>query len=772
MGEPGEIHYPKAVDPFFRRTNESVCTRCDVSSCLPMGDAKCDYYREVDAILQEENQNTTDDNPALRTKVDELLFDLTSQESVSTSECVPYISSYSNCNKVKRDSYIRKKRSAYSTVMSDININEDKLTSEEITFLINAVNDSSGSNDDKNDTHILDKVTESTGKQGTSTTEKNESQNDFDLDFDDLFFTNNSISNGKYPKLNLPMLKNHTEDILDPDYMDMPEDRKSNDTTKTDEETFRKEADILVETSENSKNAKTKLFFYTNLNKKEVNLEINTKESVPGIGDANDIDETRSVRVLKREIVKEPITIQMDALVNNSKNGKLLLDFKENVFDPLTFIIKSKQHEIRELKHMRNNLVNYFTFSKKDTFSNLNHSILENETKSYLTLYKLKLLPYLQNDIVEIKNSSIILDHYVSKLKNDIYEVIKDIVGIQQNVNYKELPEDLNVLIKAMKYYVHYQGKLHIGEKIKKIKERNEINYGKSFSINTNKNNLKTPTSRVQQILYNIDKDMPESNALNTLAYYAKKIIRRIIKKNYQGKFIYTGRRDFVSQNNITNNLENIGIKWYNLTRAVASSPMSDRLYNLKLLHLELLKDIHKLDDTLAIVDLAQSRRIIIDKLMSEKLTSRIKEDIEIITNKVQQIIKSQNKKIHRHSKTINNAKTETKNKMGSFLQQVKNIFKKSKIDIKNIFKKKKISKLHVDNPTPKDLSQYNKKEINWQNNVNTNSIRKKRSTLEVNNVLKRIKNILPNYLRKKFRNVKNSRKSVKSSIKSRDLNR
>lgn len=448
------------------------------------------------------------------------------------------------------------------------------------------------------------------------------------------------------------------------------------------------------------------------------------------------------MRVVKRQINNITKSLRNKVLLNNSKRS--IQDLTDNVLHPLLKFIDTKRNELTELENMRDYLQDYIRmYIRNETFLKINKTLLENLTKTYVAFYKMEILPEIQKTSIQSKLLS--LDDYESKLEKDIYEVINDIVGIQEHSNYKDLPENLNILIQAMKYYIHKQGKVHVMKEFQKINENNMNMYKKFIEENSNEFAVSTAPSVLKQILIVIDKEMPRSNALAPLSRGAKRILNRIVNYDFTEKYNFKNHSILKPQYNMANDLKDVGIKWYKMTRGIASCQLSDRLYSMKLLHLEISKDIAKINDALTFIENLKTRRFMsFDKDTSERYASRIGEDIKIVYVKIQDILKQQNENNFRKSVPITVTTGKPKSKKKSFLQQVKKILKESKKEFSTIFK----------NNVKDDVNQM--QNIKWQKDAKDNLNRIKRSNTAFNKALRRMKNIIPDYLKRKFNGAKN----------------
>lgn len=489
-----------------------------------------------------------------------------------------------------------------------------------------------------------------------------------------------------------------------------------------------------------------------NVNNKDINddilldyFDIDNKLDIR-MNDSNKI-ELDAVNVMKREIKKND-TIETTTLasVNTTQNNvtDTIQDLESSVLRPLNNIINDKQKEIDDLTKIKDNLI---SFMKTNNFVFTdNETVTENNQPSYLTIYKLEVAqPFLDDSR---RSNTSILDNYVLKLKRDIHEVIRDIVGIQKNTDPKTLPNDIKFLIRAMKYYVNKNGFHNLKKNTPKTANFRRTNLESRENINVN-----PVVNDLILMLEMIDKDMPSSKALQPLSQDTRNVIKRLIKLYFTDEFSVVGLRVYDPHYNLTNDINKIGTRWEKTSNNVANSLPSERIYHLKLLHFVLSTDVIKMKDALALIDFAYSRRMVpIDENIGEEIMSKINIDLKAIDTKIQSYIK---KKTINHQKHVMRRKTKNNKKKESFLNQIKKLLRGSKTDIRKLLKKKvpksvivkELARKKLDRLTKRRLSEYEQTMRKWQNNLKVPSVGRQKRSSDFKN---RMKNIIPKYLRGK----------------------
>lgn len=469
--------------------------------------------------------------------------------------------------------------------------------------------------------------------------------------------------------------------------------------------------------------------------------------------DTNDIFDKQTVHIVKRETTNVISNSKIPAVLSYSNNS--FYSLKEEIFDPLSYVITEKRDELKKLEQIRNNIVKLIkTHFQNETYQ-YSQEMLNKSNTAYLTIYKLELESCLNNNNGNTTELTYLHD-YAFKLENDIIKIIKDIVEIQKNTHYKALPDELKVLIRAMKYYVHKQEQLIANKEIKNLPKISENVRRKSYMVDTNKIVQIKATDIIKQMLNAVDQDMPLSNALAPLSVGAKKIVKRIIKKYYRDEFPKPYIRLSDLNDDITRHLKEIGTKWYKMTRNIASSSWPEKLFKMKLLHLEISRDICKIGDALSFIEFFERRHAFNIKEQAPKsFASKIIKDIETIRERILDIFRLQNANI---VPDINiDTKTESEPKKDSYLHQFKKILKHSKKNLRKLL----TDKLKYLSRQRRDKHSQSVKKMNIKDKIKTTLTRRKRTVKKLTNVVNRIRNIIPNYLKGKVNVARNSKFSM-----------
>ncbi|XP_049880337.1 uncharacterized protein LOC126376830 [Pectinophora gossypiella] len=473
----------------------------------------------------------------------------------------------------------------------------------------------------------------------------------------------------------------------------------------------------------------------------------------------NKFDYLNAVNIMKREVptIVTPRTVNLNTTTTRTTTVKPnatnpAKELKDGVLDPLDKILKDKQHEIADLLKIREKLV---AFIKKFKQANVKKA----GKNAFVSVYKLEVMPHHHHDYR--RSNSSILDKYLINLKKDIYEVVKDLVTIRKLYGHANVPDNLNFLTRALKHYIH--------------KETDSNNKTTKLPIhrryNVNPNLVK---EALVNVIESLDRNMPKASALIPLSPHTKRVLKRIIKKNYVDEYANTGLRVYDPHYNLTKDLSSIGTQWQMMTSQIEKSTVADRLYNMKKLQLILAVDIAKMNDALALIDFARSRRMIpVDELLGEKIMANIDKSLDSVNVRMYKIINAQTKQI---------AKSKPRKKYrkkDSFLKQIKNLLHNSKSEVLKLWHKqipksdivKEIARKNVEELTKKKLEETMQK---WQTNLNvlSDNIRSKRSSNDYDKLRRRIKNIIPKYLRGKVhpalngKKVKNKKKNITGSYK------
>lgn len=496
------------------------------------------------------------------------------------------------------------------------------------------------------------------------------------------------------------------------------------------------------------------------------------KRGVPSLNNNNTVIVTtpltpiiNQTNITTRENVNKTIEITtLHPNISHSIHGLI-----ENVVHPLNVVYNELLQAIDDLHRVRGNLLN-FVHKHVDNDVKVKNKSLENKV---FPVYKIE---DLQPQIYfRTSNTLSIYEKYANKLKKDVYEVIRDIVGIQKHfTDPSKIPDDLKFLIKAMKHYVHKQG-VHLKRvsvnATANILKRNETKSKTRRVMEPYNSTSKTVRDLIIEILELIDKNMPSKNALAPISHAARKIMYRVIRQYFEDEFAQIGLRVYDPHYNLTNDLSNVGFKWRKLSSDIEMSTPDSQLYLLKMLHLVMSVDIKKMNDALTLINFARTRRMVpVDEAIGHDIVLNIEKGLLELNQKVLTIIeKTVKKKKSRFSSLKKQVKDS--NKKESFLKQVKSFLMNSKKDIMDLLRRntpksdivKKIAGQKLDDIGKKRLNQLEKTMTKWQTHLNIIPSRYKRSAMDFDRIRRRIKNIIPKYLRGKLHpaiaNKKNNKK-------------
>ncbi|CAG4969033.1 unnamed protein product [Colias eurytheme] len=446
---------------------------------------------------------------------------------------------------------------------------------------------------------------------------------------------------------------------------------------------------------------------------------------------------------------------------NNTNNITIFIkNITENSFYPLENIIKEKQEELSELINIRDNLLDSINAYVGFEVSNLtNTNKIQNADLRFIIFKIDKTNDANLSNILRIDNRSL-LEKYQLKLKKDIGEVIRDIAVIQRLPKSSNIAHELRYLIRALRHYVkNLPGK----NNVKSNKNITDNNFRRRFI--SDKPRITNPILLLNNILELLDKGTPQGNILSLLSKNVMKLIKRIINQLYTDELVGVHSK-LNDEYNLANNLREIGRNWQNRMADINNCIPSERLYKMKLFHLELSGDIDTLKDVLILRGFAERRRMsLIKDGYSEK---KVMENLIKIHNDIKRINKMANKPFKKISPSPNRIK-----KNHGFLQKVKTLLKKSKQGIRGMLKKKKvtpdmikkIAKKQLDDITKKKLTKYEEPIYRWQDNLNIVP-RIKRSPNGFQNFMNRVKNIIPGYLHKKVKPAVDSKRRHKNGTR------
>lgn len=526
-----------------------------------------------------------------------------------------------------------------------------------------------------------------------------------------------------------------------------------------------------IDSKNTASNNTNDLFFdnFNNIEDLEPSNSMKKKREVPLI--TSNITTTKAPIINQTNITTTPTvnkTIETTTVHSNISHS--VYGLVDNVVHPLNDVYNKLVKEIDELHRIRGHLLSFVDKHVGINVKVKNKTTLDNNV---FPVYKIE-DPQFQVYFRTSKNTSM-YEKYALKLKKDVFEVIRDIVGIQKHFsNPSKMPDDLKFLIKAMKHYVHKQGihskKVNVTSNADLLKQ-NDTKLNSRRFIKTNDMASKTVRDLIIQILELIDKNMPPKNALEPISKPASKIMYRIIRQYFVDDFAQIGLRIYDPHYNLTNDLSNVGFKWRKLSSEIEMSTPDSQLYLLKMLHLVMSVDIRKMNDALTLINFARTRRMVpVDEGIGNGIVFNIEKRLVNLNQMVLAIVQdAQRKKKTRFT----NLKKQIKdtNKKQSFLKQVKSFLMNSKKDIMDLLRRKtpksdivkRIAGQKLDDIEKKRLNQLQKTMTKWQTHLNIIPSRSKRSPMDFDRIRRRIKNIIPKYLRGKLHpaitNKKNNKK-------------
>ncbi|KAH9629941.1 hypothetical protein HF086_017456 [Spodoptera exigua] len=766
----------------FRRSEN--CNLCYEKECIPLEQSRCDYYKEVDSWLpKDDDEPGTADNQELKREVDDLMFDLVDKGVSNDMECIPYVSRYTNCNKdnvclgCKSCACDSNGRWQCTTVASchtrpaPLNIDHRVL----VLVMGNLIEKSSP-------------FTETFST--TAATASKTSNTDTDsLEFDEVL-RSIAVDTKSYNRRK-PLDYKLNNESFSIDYIIFDQDNITSDKANGDNLAYMmnlmQEDDVVTESSDSGATkividllpAAERLGAKSNTSEDYVAFNKDTETNV--LENMNDVVDYNAINIVKRDVTEQNKTTasstvpMLTILVNTTNNTKdnytgesLAINFKESVLVPLTKVIVDKIKEVENLKNIKENLAK---FVNSDVA--IPEDIKNNTGNSYFSIYNLVMDP--GYGVGLRRSNSEGNDNHTLKLKNDIFEVIRDIITIKRRKG-TDVPDDLNYLLHSLKRYVY---KNRWEAKPKKIKMKKMKNFRRQMDQNDGRCSYISFQDCLIKILEEIDKDSPKSNALSPLSPTSRKIMKRIINSFYFDEHGVEGLRVHDPSYNLTNDLNMIGTKWRDISANLISSTPFANLFRMKILHFVLTSDISKMNDVLGLIEFSHSRRMLpsLDKV-SDNVIDKINVGLTAIHNKIQIIMRYYSQKPN--SPDTTNALVETeaattkikdktdskKKKSRSFIKHIRSLLETSKKDIAELLHRKvpksdivkQLAKKKLDEITEKRYTEYEEAMKKWQKNLEVSS-RKKRFVLD--KFTARIKNIIPGYLRHKVNpKIKENKKS------------
>lgn len=462
----------------------------------------------------------------------------------------------------------------------------------------------------------------------------------------------------------------------------------------------------------------------------------------------NDAIRFGAINIIKRDVSTIPktnSTIEITTEVNINTT-RPVTGLQNNVLIPLNKIIDDKQQELKDLMKIKDNLVRYIK-EYNDTDIDLNGKSQEilNGTNTVLSIYNLDVFPEIQFNLRNINPN--MLDKLLYKLKRDIYEVIRDVVGVKKLSKTYNLPEDLKTLIRAMSFYVRKEKKFTNIQNDLKMKQDVVVRR----HLSNTEGNFNSTKGCLIEILEVIDKDISQ---FEVLSQTTRKIVKRVIKNHYVDDSSLVGLKVNDPEYNLANDLRNVGTKWQRMTENVAATVLADKVYAMKLLHFTLSADINKLNDALALIDFAHSRRMVpIEGRLGEDQLDKINQGMKTISEKLE-IVKKYQTGLENHE---NVDKITKPSERKSFLNKIRNLMKGSKKEIVQLVNQKvprsmivkTIAKKKLDELAQKRMNEYEEIMKKWQNTLNV--IPRDKRSLKLSRIKNHMTNIIPKYLRGKL---------------------
>ncbi|XP_072948127.1 uncharacterized protein [Epargyreus clarus] len=757
--------YLKPWDPFRRSNTE--CEMCSNNQCFVTNDARCDYYAESSRVLcdgDEEGHTGEDIDDVLDSngedkqligKIDSMMYELV-DTATSTSmfkTCVPFISQYTDCTEEnicigcklctcneegrwvctkrqqcrpgprvnvdhrvigvvvdslnrKRKSHKRDKRSADNKDANDEN--RGRLSYEEISEWLYDITAAPLNFEKKN----IDTV-EIVEDHNSNVTADNGYKDTGDDTLSTSIRTNSGDHNGNgstYYTTDTVMIKNPNDfdmlefnDILESWAGDMITDKPINEVEATKDYIKRKERPH------------------------------------------DDLTEFDPVRLVKRDTQLETNQTQLDREINSTRDIFANVPIIKDALYGLSKIIDEKEKELEELLHIQENLIN-IAKSYNSSINTNDTNTQDNHNNHQIAIYKIDSF-----------------DKCLTKLKHDMYNAIENIIKTEISRNSSSLSTELKVLLKMIKKYIfHKNHSDHDANDNMLSSQESKQDLRKHVQINRNYEVL-DPITYLSNILEEINK-VP-TKPLNKLSQHVRKILKRVIIQLYFNDFAIIDLIVQETHYDFRNYLESIGIKWDKMLQDIAESNISDKLYRTKLLYLTLKTDISKIEDMISVLEFAKNRRMTVTNGAGiEKSIVKIKNNLKLIDNKVQEILKIQN--VKRMKKTTANENNKSIKKL-SMMQKLKKMFQNSRNEIKNLLRKKvpkseimkEIAKKKIEELEKQRMLEYQKTMKQWEEKINVGPGRRKRSAWGFQNFVDRMKSIIPGYLKKKVKPAIHSKK-------------
>ncbi|XP_004926048.3 uncharacterized protein LOC101740864 [Bombyx mori] len=748
-----------------RRVQE-VCRICYEDDCFPIDRTPCEYFTQVDDVLEKYDAGGFGSG----NEVDVALADVMESASTFDTDCIPLVSKYTDCTKENIctgcksctcDGRGQWNCSTRSRCKPDLKINVDRqVLLSVIDAMTNTVNmprlkrSTDQSRDELNNTKsVYQEITEwlyglSTDAEKNSSTANAKGLGDQnDLNDSVIFETTTSpgsLTTTKFTDDYLAfdyVLNSVAVDLANNNRRKVLEGHQEKDFNYMDFDDSTNVSEIVNKIEDNEVTTVTNKVIVDLLDFAKENQDFNVSRGFTNQINALDPIEldTYNPGFEKLNIIKRNPNENISLLTNNNDNKTYTVEeLHNNVLKPLINIINEKSKELQDLITVKDSIQK---FTKFDSNSDVNIT----STNSTVSIYKLEIMDDLSTESYPRRSDKNKLENLLEKLKRDVYEVVRDFILIKK-LNTKELPKQLKFLYTAMKRFIS-------------MEKSNKLNLKLTRKFINNSDLYLNFVKNVTNIFEMIIRNQSGLITLNNLSPGTFKLLSRLVNDYYVDDLAKLGITVDTPHYNLTNELQTVGFKWNRLAEDLQNSSIYDRNYALKLLHLAVMNDIAKMSDALALITFAGSRRMVpIDDRIGNDLIDNITQGLISINEKIKTVLKLHMKKPkNRIIKNNNKNNKSIKNiKKQSLMMKLKNILRTSKADIKKLLKKKvpkadivkEIAKKRLHEMTRRRMEELEDTMRKWQSNLNIIP-RDKRSAKKLK-VKKRIKSIIPRYLRGK----------------------
>ncbi|KAI8433091.1 hypothetical protein MSG28_013947, partial [Choristoneura fumiferana] len=204
---------------------------------------------------------------------------------------------------------------------------------------------------------------------------------------------------------------------------------------------------------------------------------------------------------------------------------------QNEVLNALLLLIKNKHKEIEQLTKIKESVITFMNNYNFNSTIQYKSKLESNQGKSSHLIFKSEenLNKYGNFRRHYSNNNADLVETYSKKLKMDINEVVRDILGIRKHQKSKVLSKELKLLLQAITYFLKKSSVTSTEKKSNNTSFIGKVkNFRRQFSPTNIDTNLNPVLKAVLIMLEVIDRDMPASNALDPLSPKAKKVFKRI----------------------------------------------------------------------------------------------------------------------------------------------------------------------------------------------------------------------------------------------------